>query len=132
MLKAGTFALLLSMVRILPPTLELNKFDNDFLSGYPTLLDFFKGLTVIVLPEQALGMRSPLNPLGWWELDLYIGAAGTAFLLFFGIILWARYRKDADRFDSLFVPLVVIFVFSFGMFYKVFHVVHIPLLAGVI
>jgi hypothetical protein len=130
-LKAGTFALLLSMVRILPPTLELSKFDNDFLSGYPTLLDFFKGLTVIVLPEQALGMRSPLNPLGWWELDLYIGAAGTAFLLFFGIILWARYRKDADRFDSLFVPLAVIFVFSFGMLYKVFHVVHIPLLDAV-
>lgn len=130
-LKAGTFALLLSMVRILPPTLELSKFDNDFLSGYPTLLDFFKSLTVIVLPEQSLAMRSPLNPLGWWELDLYIGAAGTAFLLFFGVILWLRRRKDTDGFDSLLVPLSVVFVFSFGMFYKVFHAAHFPLLDAV-
>lgn len=130
-LKAGTFALLLSMVRILPPTLELSKFDNDFLSGYPTVLDFFKGLTVLVLPEQALGLRSPLNPLGWWELDLYIGAAGAAFLLFFGVFLWVRRRNDPDGFESLLVPLAIVFVFSFGMFYKVFHAAHIPLLDAV-
>ena len=129
-LKALAFSLLLSMVRILPPALEMAKFDTEYLGGYPTLFHLGKALVTIVPPEQSLTGRFPLTVLGWWEFDLHIGLAGTALFLFFGVFLWLRNRHLANGYGELLFPLGLISVLTIGNIYRLVALLRIPLIAG--
>jgi hypothetical protein len=128
-LKAGLFAGLLSMVRLLPPVLEMSKFDNEFLGGYPSLHDLWQSLVSIRFPEQALSSRSMFTTLGWWEFDLYIGLGGTLILVI-GTLLWLRRWREKNAYAELFIPLAVLSFFTFGRMYQVLRLIPIPLLSG--
>jgi len=125
------FSLLLSLGRILPPALESGKFDSGFLSGFETvgqLLEAFTRLR-IPIPEQVFS-RSPLSPLGWWEIDHYVGVLGLAFLLGYGL-LYAWLRSPADnRLRGLAFPMAAMTLLSIGRIYKVINLLGIPLLSS--
>ncbi|TFH33812.1 MAG: hypothetical protein E4G99_10780, partial [Anaerolineales bacterium] len=95
-LRTGVASLLMSMVRILPPLLHFGAFDTEFLSGFSSSADLFSGLVVLRETTRTAIMKpSPLSPLGWWELDYFIGMAALAFLLYFGI--WRSLRTPDER-----------------------------------
>jgi hypothetical protein len=71
-----------------------------------------------------------LNPLGWWEKDYYLGLGGLAFLVVFGIRIWTHERDLAGRVSPLLFPIVLMTTLSIGRFYRVFHVLQIPLLSS--
>jgi hypothetical protein len=129
--KAGVFAVLLGLIRLLPPALLLTKFDDEFLGGYPTLADFVKSLFVIVPPEKSLEVRSMLSNLGWWEYDFYIGLAGVLFLLVFGLLFWSKKLvKHKGIYPQLALPMLALFLLSMGRVYRILLVIPIPLFSG--
>ncbi len=129
--KAGLFAGLLSAIRLLPPFLLLNQFDDEFLGGYPTLLDLVKSFVMIVPPEKSLEVRSMLSNLGWWEYDMYLGLAGAMILLIFGLGFWARKLTQGKGFyPPLVVPMVAMALLSLGRIYRVMRLIPVPLFSG--
>lgn len=128
--KAGVFAVLLSMVRILPPALHLNAFDDEFLGGYPTLMDMLSSLVTVKFPVQALQIRSMLSPLGWWEYSLYLGLLGTLFLVIFGIYRWVKKGFPQHGYPELLLPVLGVALLSLGRLYRLLRLIPIPLLSG--
>lgn len=127
-LKTLLLSGLLGAVRLLPPVLEMAKFDKEFLSGYPSLTEMWNALVVMKQPSEALAGKSILTSLGWWEFDLFIGLLGAGFLLYFGLYRWL---KDADRpegYAGLLLPVTVVFALSIGRVYRLFML--IPILGG--
>ncbi len=127
-LKAGIFAVLLAMARLLPPTLHLGEFDSEFLGGYPTLFDVFNSMLSIKFPHESLNVRNMLSPLGWWEYDLYLGAAGAAFLLAFGVYGWLKRRETL--YPQLFLPIWGMVLLSIGRFYRLMRLLPVPIFSG--
>lgn len=128
--KALVFAVLLSMVRILPPVLLLGQFDDEFLGGYPSLWDVLQSMVVIRFPADSLSVRSMLSVLGWWEYDLYLGLLGAVFLLYFGVYRWLLNRRPDLGYPELVLPLAAIFILSIGRVYRLMRLIPIPLLSG--
>lgn len=125
-------SILLSLGRILPPALEAGKFNTNFLSGFVTLEQLLQALVQLrtPTPEQALSL-GPLSPLGWWEIDQYVGVAGLAFLVGYGILHPARTRMPSRQiFLGLLVPILGMAFLSLGRVYKVINLTGIPLLAS--
>jgi hypothetical protein len=129
-LRSGIFTVLLSMVRILPPVLLLNQFDDEFLGGYPTLMDVLSSFVVVKFPEQSLQVRSMFSNLGWWEYSVYIGVAGAAFLAYFGIYRWIRRKDSALHYAELLLPVFGVFLLSIGRIYRIVRFIPVPLFSG--
>ncbi len=129
--KAGTAAVLLSMVRILPPAMMLGQYDDDFLGGYPTVWDALRSMVTIVFPADSIeAPRSMLNSLAWWEFDLYLGLIGAAFLLYFGLGRWLKNKTPETGYPALLLPVATLFIFSIGRVFRLVRLIPIPLLAG--
>jgi len=128
--KAGLFAVLLSLVRILPCALQLKSFDDEFLGGYPTLMDVLSSLVTVKFPTQSLEVRSMLSPLGWWEYSLYLGLIGTVFLAFFGVYRWIKNSLPQHGYPDLLLPVLGVALLSLGRIYRLLLVFPIPLLSG--
>lgn len=128
---AGVIAAgLLSAFRLLPPALHLGKFDSEFLSGYPAVLDVWTGLTAMTGPEKAFAHTGQLTNLGWWEFDLYVGLVGAVFMLYFGLLWWLRNREVPAWLSRLALPAMVLFVLSIGRVYRLVMYIPIPLING--
>jgi len=123
--------LLLSLGRILPAALVAREFDNEFLSGFTSVGQLLASLVEIRLPtpEQALS-HTPLSPLGWWEIDHFIGVLGLAFLVTFGLVLAARSRLRRRLLSELALPVGAMAFLSVGRVYKLINITGIPILAG--
>ena len=129
-LKALVCTGLLSAVRLLPPSLELGKFDNSFITGYTTLGHLFWAMVLPVNPAFVDNYDIPFSTARWWEFDLYIGVVGAAFLLFFGIFLWVKHRNQGALFPELLLPLFGMVFLSIGDVYNLISKTNIPLLDG--
>lgn len=129
-LKTLVAACLLAMLRLLPPALGLGLFDNEFLGGYPTFATLLESLFRLVDPYQSLGTRAWLTPLGWWELDLYVGLAGAVFVLGFGVVRWLRRLNDVDGFPQFLLPVLAMLALAVGQVYRPFMLFPIPLING--
>lgn len=131
-LLAGAVSVGLCLFRILPAALVATDLKIGFLSGFPTLLDVFKGLLVLIEPAQALQTRTLLTQLvAWWEFDHYLGLLGTLFV--FGLGAWGVWRWRAalpGRYVSLLAPLAALALLSIGRLYNLFFVLRIPLFTG--
>jgi hypothetical protein len=125
------FSILLSLGRILPPALESGKFDTEFLSGFETagqMLEAFVTLRVPI-PEQVFS-RSPLSPLGWWEIDQFVGVVGLVFLVVYGLLFaWLRHPPEGRQ-RGLAGPLVAMTVLSIGRIYEPINLLGIPLISS--
>ncbi len=123
-LKALLFTLLLCTFRFLPPALEfLGGGRISFISGFPSVTDLFSGMILLKFPSPAL---APLTePLGWWELDYFIGLIGLAFIVYFGVFHAWRGENSPK---SLFAPMATLVFLSIGDIYRAIYLLPIPLL----
>lgn len=119
---------LVASVRIFPALLVAGKFDTAFLSGFTSLGELLRGMTSIVHPIPSQAMNTAFRPLGWWEVDYYVGFAGLGFMIGFGLLTWIRQRRRADHLRALWFPMLTLTVASIGLTYKLVHVLRIPLL----
>jgi len=126
----AVFGVLLSLVRILPPASMLGKFDDQFKTGYPTLVDLWQSLVTVYVPGSDTPAVLMNRPLGYWELSLYVGLAGAIFLLYFGVWRWLSDCDDHNGFQSLVLPVLGLVVLSIGQIYRIIHLMPIPLLGG--
>ncbi|MDD5369658.1 MAG: hypothetical protein PHQ40_11265, partial [Anaerolineaceae bacterium] len=127
-LKALILGGLLSAVRLLPPTLELGHFSNEFISGYPNLSVLASSLIGLRSPLRAYQTRLMYNGVGYWELDLYVGIAGALLLLYFGVFYWVRNNLRGRQYPQLFLPTAGLLLFSLGTLYEPFMSIPFPLI----
>ncbi len=128
-LKAGAAACLLSLVRIVPPALQMGSFDDEFLGGFSSLRQLFDAFVRIIPPADSLNPEATGSFLGWWEFDAYLGYAGAAALIVFGIV-WLAARDKKSGFPAVLLPVAVIALFSVSKFYEWFRLIPIPLFTG--
>jgi hypothetical protein len=125
------FSVLLSMIRILPPALEAGNFDTDFLFGFTTVGEMFSALTNLKIPGfNEIIIHGSINPLGYWELDHFIGMVGLAVVLIFGVLPWFRAEASKHRYHALWVPISILAIASIGQVYQIVHVLRIPLFSS--
>jgi hypothetical protein len=119
----------LGACRLVPAAVVLfGKMEQVFISGYASAADLlaaFVSIRPITYPRQG-GLFGTLN---WWEFDVYLGAVGLAWVLWFGIVL--RFKGPAgQRFAALDGPLAVMTLLSLGDLYAPINRLGIPLLGG--
>jgi hypothetical protein len=130
LMRALVGALVISAWRILPPILIFQQVDTEFLGGYPTAWELLKAMVVIIPPEASLEVRSNINLLAWWELDLYIGLVGCAFLLYFGLYRWIGRLRNGEGYPELLLPVAAMVLLSIGRIYRLVMLLPVPLLTG--
>ena len=128
-LRSGIAAVLLSMVRIIPPALQMGAFDDEFLGGYRTPVQIVKAFVRIISPADSLDQAKTGAVLGWWEFDIYTGIAGLLVLIL-GIIAWLLLRNYVLGFPALICPVAVMSLFSVRSVYMLMRLLHIPLFSG--
>ncbi|HSR47195.1 MAG TPA: hypothetical protein VLL77_04340, partial [Anaerolineales bacterium] len=129
-LRAMVAAGLVGAVRILPPLLHASEYDTEFLSGFATMEELLEGLVHLVPPRPELVFRNnPLNPLGWWEMDYYIGVLGLAFVVGFSVYGWLQGGANSRRYRWILAPVAIMVVLTIGQTYGVFHEIQFPLLS---
>jgi hypothetical protein len=119
----------LGACRLLPAAVVLfGKAEQVFISGYAGAADLLAGfvsIRPITYPRQG-GLFGTLN---WWEFDVYLGAPGLAWLLWFGIVL--RFQgPEARRFAALDGPLALMVLLSLDDLYAPLNRLGVPLLSG--
>jgi hypothetical protein len=125
-LAASAWALALSLCRLLPAYFLINRKDQLFVSGFPSVGDLWQALTSL------RGAGEPphgglFGELRWWEYDTYVGVVGLGLLLYFGIYRPWRHGRALAAGRALEVPLLVLVVLAMGDLYAVFNVLPIPL-----
>jgi len=125
--------ILLAAVRILPAALEFAGTDRLFWGGYRSGTELLAALVAVRDPGRPYfpaGIVGEAFRLGWWEYDMYLGWAGTAFVLYFGV--WLRLgggrAMNRLRFPELDLPILVLAVLSLGSAYEFLY--RLPLLAS--
>lgn len=128
--NAGVFTILVSMVRILPPSLEIHRFADQFWGGYPTVADIWQAMVTIVTPGLSSYSQGIHSFLGWWEYDLYIGVIGAVFVLLFSVFMWLKHSNRPDHYRELIIPVIGLVVLSIGSVYRLVRLLPIALFAG--
>jgi hypothetical protein len=124
------FAVLLSLVRILPAAGLVGTFTNEFYSGYITLADLWRSLVTILPTEPKTTSDLIATPLSYWEVNLYAGLAGALFLLYFGVWRWLSDHSVYSDYQRLALPVLGLVVISMGQIFSFIRLVPIPLLEG--
>jgi hypothetical protein len=125
--EALAWAAALALCRLAPAYFLLDRKDQAFISGVPSLAVLWRGLVSLVPPSAALegGRFGQLNS---WEYDHHVGLVGLAWLVFFGV--WRAWRGPRHPSLGLLFPLVVMALLSLGDLYAPWNALPIPLLAA--
>jgi hypothetical protein len=127
-LRAFAWTAGLAACRLAPAFFLMNRKDQAFLSGVPSLSALWHGLLTVRDPREALeGGR--FGTVAWWELDFYLGAVGVLALLVFGV--WLRFRtrdRALWRRPGLDGALLVLALLAAGDVYWFVNRLPIPLL----
>ncbi len=114
-LLAVSIAAGLGLFRFLPAAYVFWDKQHFFRSGYPTVLDFLKSLTMIRSADVA-HVGGQFGASGWWEYDMFIGLSAAAALFYLGVRL--RFGKtplpESLRFSNFDYPLIVFTLLAFG------------------
>jgi len=109
--------------------LLLGRFDNKFIAGYPNLATIWQALVQVAVPGDVTISAGLTNPVGWWELTLYVGVGGALFLL--GFAGWAWLRDPHPAFDHrLVLPLLALGLLSMDAIYPLVQQLPIPIFAA--
>jgi len=130
-IKAVTFSILISMVRLLPPFILLGKFNNQFIAGYRDILSIINCLTHLLIPRSPIALEDVSPGISTWESTLYVGIIGAAFLFYFGI--WrAKANSDAGySYKVLLLPALCLTFLSLERIFQTFRELFpLPLLTG--
>lgn len=114
----GLASVLVALPRLLPPVLALEGITQEYLGGFPTVTELFTSMVLLLDPDRAVVTKSFTYPLNPWEVDNFIGLAGFAVLVIFGVILPLRHdrSKNAPSVQIL-VPCLALSVLSIGTLY---------------
>ena len=131
LLEAMLAGILMNIYRIAPALISLSPYTNVPQPGFISLTELMEALLRIVPPSHASKLVTGL-PLGWWELDVFVGILGLAFLAYFGIVqVWAG-SGESPASPGLPLPLglslLLMGVFSIGYIYWPINFLPIPLL----
>ena len=130
-LKAAVFAVLASMVRLLPPFMLLGQFNNQFIAGYRDVLSIVLCLFTLQLPRSQTNFEDISGGLTTWESTLYIGLLGAAFLLYFGFWRAIGEGKASHNYRVVLLPALGLVFLSLGRIYQSLReVIPLPLLTG--
>jgi hypothetical protein len=127
---AAVASIMVCMVRVLPAAAidsELSKY-YGFVGAYSSVTDLWNFMVTLTSGGQRTTFANTSMVIGNWELSLYVGLVGAAFLLFFGVYRWIKNRKQAGRYPELMLPLLVMAAMSIGVIYKAFRI--LPLFNG--
>jgi len=130
LLKALVFAVLLNMVRILPPVLHYRTFESEYLGGYVTLQMLVESLLEMQIPNDITLGSGMLTGVGMWEFTIYTGWAGLIFLLIFGVYHWIQSNLDRKDWLKLMLPLTGLVLLSMHDIFKFVRLLPVPLLQG--
>ena len=127
--KSLVAGVVLHAFRIAPAFLSLSGYSSRPLPGYLTLGDLLQALTWIVPAGKADKFITGL-PVGWWELDMYVGILGFLGIIYFGVWrAWKRMPNDTPGAStmSLGASVLVFTVFSIGYLYWPINYLPLPL-----
>jgi hypothetical protein len=124
------FAILLSMVRILPSALLTKGISNQFPGGYQSLLVIWESLVTIYPTGQKILFVGMGNLRGYWEFSLYAGLVGALFMLYFGFWRWLGQNDDHPKYFELLLPIVGMVIFSLGAVFQYVRYIPFPLIQG--
>ena len=128
---AAVFAVLVSMVRLLPAFLLLGDFKYKYVAGYPFVLSIWHYLTQIQTPFDLTITLGLTNPIGTWEYAFFVGILGALFILYFGIFRPLLSRDGSDIFRPLLLPCLGLTILSMDKVYSTLRVIFpIPLITG--
>ena len=98
------FAVLVSMVRILPAALLVGQFDSYFIAGYPLGYSIWQYLTQPQIPNELTVAAGQTTPIGTWEFTIYTGLLPAVFILYFGVVRTLTDRGAPDTYRVLLLP----------------------------
>lgn len=129
---AGLFTGLVSLPRLLPPSLALSGITQEYLGGFASVTDLIDGLISLRDPFRAVQPITDTFRLNYWEVDFYIGLVGFLLLLIFGVIVpLLRNRQRLSMQVQLLVPSAVLVFFSIGdVFARVISILRVPPFTG--
>lgn len=131
LLGALGFSVLVSAFRLLPPFMNLGKFDNNFTAGYPMVQSFWDALVHLYIPNDFTINNDLTNQIGTWEYTLFIGILAAVFLVGFGFISAFRNRNNPGSYAILLLPSLGLAILSLDRFYKFLRlVIPLPLITG--
>ncbi len=133
-LTGCVFVVLVSLPRLLPPSLALSGITHSYLGGFSSVTDMVNGMIVLQDPFRAVKQLTDTFPVNVWEVDYYIGLLGFAFLVVFGILLPLRADRSGPKDHAkgsiqvqLLVPSLVLAILSIGQMYaKLLIVLRFP------
>jgi hypothetical protein len=123
------FAAVASGYRILPAAWQCWNLTHPFLSGYPSLGILLMALTSIGNYNTPV-MGGLFIPVGWWEYDMFVGAAGLFALIWYGLVTpkTSRSPEIAANMNSLGGAALVMFYLSLFDVYAIVPQLHLPLM----
>jgi hypothetical protein len=125
---------LLSAVRLLPPILELNKYQNsqafNAVYGYPSFAHFLYSIFFVQTSFNSPIQNFPLNIFfeNYWEFNFFVGLVGGMFILYFGIYSWLKERQT--QYQPFILPALFLVALSFDSFYWIIRLTNIPIFAS--
>jgi hypothetical protein len=132
-IAAGTFSILISMVRISPMILSFRDFKQQylFIGGYPLTQSIWEMLTTLQIPGESTRFMGLINSLGLWETTFFIGTVGGLFLLGFFIRSILRKPDRSNPAAVLFLPILGMVLLSIDQVYRYTSIIlPIPALSG--
>nr|MBI9047766.1 hypothetical protein [Anaerolineaceae bacterium] len=130
-LKGLIGAVLISMVRILPPALHAleGRFNLEFIGGYTHVSQIFEAMVTFKAPWEALDLDLPFTSLSWWEFDLFIGFLGLLALIL-GVVYWVKGIQQKKSWNALWLPMLLMTALSIGRVYNLLIKLQIPIFGG--
>ena len=114
------FSGFLSAIRLLPPLIMVTTYTSGdhfkFLSGYSTISGFLSAL--VNIRPSTYGAEGLPYPIGYWELDYFVGILGAILIIYFGLVRWLQDQNMQKKFSALLIPSAILFLFAQGNFYK--------------
>ncbi len=126
-LEALLFAGALGLCRLAPAYFLLDRKDQAFLSGFPSLGALWRGL-VRVVPADAPLAGGRFGELNSWEYDHSVGLVGLVWLLYFGV--YRAVRGPRRPAHGVLAPLAVMALLALGDLYAPWNALPIPLLSA--
>lgn len=129
--RALVSSILVGAVRFLPPFLELGKFDNRFVAGYPMFQTIWASLLTLHTPNDYTLNQGMTEMIGWWEYTFYIGLIAAVFLVGFGVFSTILNRQKPGSYAALLVPVTGLIVLSIDVVYHYLRTyLPLPLFTG--
>ena len=95
---------------------------------------FIDALTTISAfqADQPPGLRIQSGPVAWWELDVFVGIIGVAFIAYFGIYQRFRANPAFERLGlrAFDLPILIFVLISFGVGYELVRYLGLPLISA--